>query len=69
LQWAACVSIPFKELSAFSILLQRGQGYAVGIIGCEHKDGSEQQSGQNCASQTVPKRYEIGDERRDKREA
>jgi len=41
----------------------------MGIIGCEHKDGSEQQGGQNCANETVPKHYEISDERRDEREA
>jgi hypothetical protein len=41
----------------------------VGIIGWEHKDGSEQQGSQNSANETVPKRYAISDERRDEREA
>ena len=40
---------------------------AVGVASL--KDGSEQQCGQNGASQTVPKRYEIGDQRRDERES
>jgi len=37
------------------VLIQGGQSYAMGVIGCEHKGSSEQHSSQNCASQTVPK--------------
>jgi hypothetical protein len=56
-------------VTAVPILLQRGQSYAVGVISCEHKDGSEQQGSQNCANQAVSERYEIGDERRNERES
>jgi hypothetical protein len=41
----------------------------MGIIGCEHKDCSEQKGAENCGHKTIPKGYVIGDERRNERES